>query len=104
MKLYAIKDKESGLYVSRRNPKRLVEFGPDIELYSTRASAMRRVEERLGHDIDTTVLQNELAWDLLEKVYEKDRWHINCSLSELEDALAQFKNLRVASICLDEAD
>lgn len=103
MKLYAIKDAESGLYVSRRTPYRLVDFGSDMALYSSRHQAMAVVEERLGYNIRITHLQNDLAWDLLEKVYGIDRWHIDCSKKELDDALAQFKHLKVVPIWLEEA-
>lgn len=104
MKIYAIKDLESGLYVSRRTPHRLVEFGTDMAMFSKRSQAMRLIEDKLGYDIDTTSLQNDLAWDLLEKVYKTSRWHINCSSQELQDALDQFKNIKVIELCLEKVN
>lgn len=104
MKLYVIKDLESGLYVSRRTPYRLVEFGTDMQMFSTRAQAMRLVEETLGHDIEITHLQNDLAWDLLEKIYETDRWHINCTNQELQDCIDKFKDLKVVELCLEKVN
>lgn len=102
MKIWAIYDSDSELYISRRTPHRLIELGPDIAMYSCQSDAMRAIESKLGHDIDYTSLQIELAWDLLEKVYEKDRWHIDCSYSELQDAISQFKNLKAIPLCLEE--
>lgn len=104
MKIYAIKDLESGLYVSRRTPHRLVEFGTDMAMFSKRSQAMRLIEDKLGHDIDTTSLQNDLAWDLLEKVYKTDRWNIACTNQELQDALDQFKNIKVIELCLEKVN
>lgn len=104
MKIYAIKDLESGLYISRRTPHRLVEFGTDMAMFSKRSQAMRLVEDKLGHDIDTTSLQNDLAWDLLEKVYGVYRWCIACSKQELQDALDQFKNIKVIELCLEKVN
>lgn len=104
MKIYAIKDLDSGLYVSRRTPHRLVKFGTDMAMFSKRSQAMRLIEDKLGHDIDVTSLQNDLAWDLLEKVYKTDRWHIACYNQELQDALDQFKNIKVIELCLEEVN
>jgi hypothetical protein len=101
-RVYVIKDLESGLYVSKRNPRRLVEFGTDMAMFSQMSQAMRLIEVKLGHNIDTTSLQNDLAWDLLEKVYGVDRWHIDCSSQELHDALDQFKNLKAIPVWLEE--
>ena len=105
MDLYAIKDLESDLYVTGKTPYRLVEFGPSIKLYKSQAEAMRVIEEPLifeFKDKNITRLQNDLAWDLLEKLNKTDRWHINCSKEEYQDAVNQFRKLKVVKLCLDE--
>lgn len=96
-KLYAIIDKESGLFVTRQN--RLEEFSPNTKLFKTRTLAMRYIEQPVNKDLGKgTILVNELAWDLLEKLYGMDRWHIDCTLDELKDAMAQFRHLSVVRI------
>lgn len=104
MTLYAIKDLESGLYVSHRTPRRLVELGPEAKFFSSRSDAMRLIENRIHPLIPTTDLQNDLAWDLLEKLYATDRWHINCDKDEYHDAVNQFKNLKVVVFQVIELD
>lgn len=37
------------------------------------------------------ILDEDLAWRLLEKVYEKERWEIDCSKDEFRDAVNAFK-------------
>lgn len=97
MILYAIVDKESGLLVTRQN--RLDELGAETKLFKNRTDAMRYIENPINKDLGPiTILQNDLAWDLLEKLHNKDRWHIDCSMAEYKDAISQFKNLKVVRL------
>ena len=100
MILYAIVDPESGLFVTRQN--RLKEFGTDTKLFKTRTEAMRFIEAPIDKEFKSTwtLLQNDLAWDLLEKLYNKDRWHIDCSFQEVKDARNQFLKLKPMRIDL----
>lgn len=99
-KLYAIKDEESDLYVTRFN--RLDTFGTETKFFKSRTEAMRYIETRYFKEYrkSPTSLQYDLAWDLLEKMYGVDRWHIDCSLQELKDAVNQFKHLKVKRVNL----
>lgn len=106
MKLYVIKDIESGLYVTRGNVPRLDSLGVNTRLFSSQSEAMKTIESKINPELgeDVTWLQNDLAWDLLEKVYEIDRWHINCGIEELKDAIEKFKNLKAVPLWLEEVN
>ena len=101
MKLYAIYDPDSDLYLTRGLQPKLEELGITTKFFKTRSEAMRHIESR-RHNLDTTVLQNELAFWLLEQIHKTDRWHINVSLAEFMDACSQFRRLEVKAICLKE--
>lgn len=98
--LYVIKDEDSDLYVTRFN--RLDKLSVDTHFFKSRTDAVRYIETRYLPEFKKgfTVLQNDLAWDLLEKMYGKDRWHIDVSLNEFKDAINQFKHLKVKRIDL----
>lgn len=98
--LYAIVDEQSGWFVTRQD--RLAELGADTLFFTRRSEAMRKIEQPVHPNIQdivkTTRLQNELAWDLLEKVHEKPRWFIDVEKPEYDDAVSQFKKLKVRRI------
>lgn len=100
--VYVIQDSESGLFVTRGNiQRRLDELGPSTQLFENKSDAMRVIEEKPRYDCDDetpTILQNELAWDLLEKVYNKPRWYIDILNDEYQDAINQFKNLKAVKL------
>lgn len=100
MKLYAIYDPESDLYVTRGIQPKLAELGVDTLFFKKQSEAMRRIEMR-RFGLEHTCLQTDLAWWLLEKAKGTDRWHVNVGLDEYYDAADQFKNLRVEEICLE---
>ena len=43
------------------------------------------------------ILDEDLAWRLLEKVHEKERWELDCSKDEFNDAVKAF-NLTVIPV------
>lgn len=101
--VYVIQDPESGLFVTRANiQRRLDELGPSTQLFKNKSDAIRVIEERYGsnclRDDTPTILQNELAWDLLEKVYNQPRWYIAVLNDEYQDAINQFKNLKAVKL------
>lgn len=101
--VYAIIDKESGLYVTRGLFPNLEILGENTRLFRSKVDAMQYVEARHPHD-KITILQNNLAWRLLEGIHGVDRWHINCTLDEYMDAARQFKNLKVLPVNLECRD
>ena len=101
--VYAIYDKESGLYVTRGLTPKLDELGICTRFFNTKSDAMRFIEAPMAIEISNnqpTQLQNNLAWWLLEKMYEKERWFIDCDLRQYKDALTHFNNLKVVSITI----
>lgn len=100
--VYAILDEDSGLFLAghRLYTSFLKELSAETRFFNTRAEAMKFVEDRFRDD-SNTLLQNQLAWWLLEKIYGKDKWHIECSLKEYQDALDNFKHLKVVPVNLE---
>lgn len=101
MILYAIYDPSSDLYLTRGFQPKLEEIGINTRFFETQSEAMRHIENR-RYESDTTNLQNDLAFWLLENIHGTDRWHIDVSFDEFMDACSQFKKLRVRGICLKE--
>ena len=48
------------------------------------------------------ILDEDLAWRLLEKVHEKERWELDCSKDEFRDAVKAF-NLTAVPVEVVEA-
>ncbi len=88
--MYAIKDKDTELYVTR-SPYRLATIEQAF-IFSTKESA----ELVIGN------LVNSLAWSYLEHRFNKDRWHLDVTFKELADALKMFKNLTIVEVNVDE--
>lgn len=103
--VYAIKDFDSDLFLTgnRLYISCLKELSAETRFFNTRTEAMKFIEDRFRDD-SNTLLQNQLAWWLLEKIHGKDRWHIECSLKEYQDACNQFKNLKAVPINLEYND
>ena len=103
--VYAILDDDSGLFVTKHVASRLDELGVDTALFNSKSDAMRAIEAKPYFEFSdvskNTRLQNELAWWLLEKLYKTDRWHIDCSIKEFNDAVDNFKHLKVVPINLE---
>ena len=105
MALYAIYDEDSFLYVTSNilTPE-LDNLGKHTLLFTSPKEAWRRIRSK-ERGLDYTKLQTELAFWLLEKVYNTPRWDLNVSHDEWMDAVSQFQNLTVHKICmLDVAD
>lgn len=103
--VYAILDDDSGLFVTKHVASRLDKLGVDTALFNSKSDAMRAIEAKPYYEFsdvsENTRLQNELAWWLLEKLYKTDRWHIDCNIKEFNDAVDNFKNLKVVPINLE---
>lgn len=102
--LYAIIDLESKWFVTRDMHSKLDELGSNTKFFESKSEAMRFIEKPIEIDLGVnqpTMLQNNLAWWLLEKVYKKDRWFINCSKQELNDALNNVSRLKVVSVKME---
>ncbi len=102
--VYAIYDKDSGLFVTRGLHSGLDRLGGTTLLFDTKHGAYKFKNNPVARefaDRGTTILRNNLAWWLLEKLYKIDRWHINCSKDEYTDAYRQFCHLKVVPINLE---
>jgi len=81
LKAYVIKDLNSGLYYDG-DTKFVEPMSISTTLFRTKNDAVLFVCMQ--------VLDEDLAWRLLEKVYEKERWEIDCSKDEFRDATNAF--------------
>lgn len=102
--VYAILDKDSGLFVTRGIHSGLDKLGSATLLFDTEHGAYKFKNRPVAKGftvIETTILRNNLTWWLLEKLYKMDRWHINCGLNEYTDAYRQFCHLRVVPVNLE---
>lgn len=102
--VYAIIDLESKWFVTKDTLPKLDELGINTRLFNSKSDAMRFIEQPINFDLgihQPTMLQNNLAWWLLEKIYNKDRWFINCSNKEFNDALNNVSRLKVVNITME---
>ena len=102
--VYAIVDLESGWFVTRGINSGLEELGVNTLFFKSKHDAYKFKKQKIHSEYGInkpTVLENNLAWWLLEKVYKTDRWHINCDLQEYNDALANVSRLKVVPINLE---
>lgn len=82
MKAYVIKDLNSGLYYDKKT-----KF---VEPMSINTKLFKGKNEAILFAC-LQILDEDLAWRLLEKVYEKERWEIDCSKDEFRDAVRAFR-------------
>ncbi len=87
---FAIKDINTNTYVAS-GPFRLSHI-EDAKLFDT-------IEEAR---LIKAFIANSLAWSHLEKVHNRDRWHIDIGFSDLNEALKKFSNLTIVGMTKDE--
>lgn len=100
MIVYAIKEYNTGLYISLTG--RLEPLGDRSRLFKTRYDAMRAIEYNMD-EFKMTPIVDELVWQELELEFGKDRWHINISSDMLDEYRKKFK-IGVCKIELQEID
>ena len=88
MKAYVIKDLNSGLYYDKKT-KFVEPMSINTQLFASKNEAVLFA--------CLQILDEDLAWRLLEKVHEKERWELDCSKDEFRDAVKAF-NLTVIPI------
>ena len=93
MKAYVIKDLNSGLYYDKKT-KFVEPMSVNTQLFASKNEAVLFA--------CLQILDEDLAWRLLEKVHEKERWELDCSKDEFRDAVKAF-NLTVIPVEVVEA-
>ena len=88
MKAYVIKDLNSGLYYDKKT-KFVEPMSINTQLFASKNEAVLFA--------CLQILDEDLAWRLLEKVHEKERWELDCSKDEFRDAVKAF-NLTVIPV------
>lgn len=90
MKLYAIKDIKSDLFVNKNN--NLEELGANTRLFPTKTAAMRAIEYT---NTDLNLVQHPISdnivWGILEAKYKKERWFLNISYDEFRKTELEIK-------------
>lgn len=81
MKAYVIKDLNSGLYYDKKT-KFVEPMSINTQLFASKNEAVLFA--------CLQILDEDLAWRLLEKVHEKKRWELDCSKDEFNDAVRAF--------------
>ena len=82
MKAYVIKDLNSGLYYDKKT-KFVEPMSINTQLFASKNEAVLFA--------CLQILDEDLAWRLLEKVHEKERWELDCSKDEFRDAVKAFR-------------
>lgn len=82
MKAYVIKDLNSGLYYDKKT-KFVEPMSINTQLFASKNEAVLFA--------CLQILDEDLAWRLLEKFYEKERWELDCSKDEFSDAVKAFR-------------
>lgn len=100
MRIYAIKDLNTDLFVTDRNL--LAPLGALTRFFESRHNAERAMSDSYDIGFDTNPILDDLAWNLLENKYQMDRWHINVSHREYREAMESF-DLRIVRINLSES-
>ena len=94
MKAYVIKDLNSGLYYDKKT-KFVEPMSINTQLFESKNEAVLFA--------CLQILDEDLAWRLLEKVHEKERWELDCTKDEFNDAVKAFNltviPVEVAEVC-----
>ncbi len=103
MYLYAIKELNTDLFVSYSGINySLKPLGIFTNFYKTREAAARAITM----DIDGIIhnpIASDLAWEILENKYKKDRWFIPLSKEEFNEIKDRF-DLKVIKLYIGELD
>lgn len=109
MKLYAIYNTDYDEYYDR-NSKCLDLLSGSTLFFDNKEEALRAIacsnESKTGKyaPMGWSKIHHNLAWDSIEKKYQKDRWFIDISWDELRSELESFKNLEIRELELHEKE
>ena len=101
MKLYAIKESNTELYVTRNEG--LQELGINTRLFKTKADAMRAIEYYDSDGFRWAPITDNIVWSMLESKYGIDRWHLDVSMKEFKVARRDVK-LKAVKVELNELE
>lgn len=103
MYLYAIKELNTGLFVSNKSLSYRIEpLGDSTTFFKSRSDAEKCMVEKCM-DISFNPITKELAWDEIESLYRVDRWNINMSKEEFEGWESRY-DLKVVKLYLGEIE
>lgn len=89
MKLYAIKECNTELYITRNES--LQELGINTRLFKTKADAMRAIEYYDSDGFRWAPITDNIVWSMLENKYSIDRRHLDISMKEFKEAQRDVK-------------
>lgn len=91
VKCYIIKNIKSGYFYT--NQGHFEELGSNTKLYKSYRDAYKQLEGA----------KNNQAWDVLESVYDTDRWHIDIGMDEYGNVL-EYIELCIRGLYMAEGD
>lgn len=100
MRVYAIKELNTGLFVTRRN--KLAPLGAVSRLFESQSAAMRAIEYQDDYGFFRSDIRDDIAWSQIEDVYKMDRWHLELSWKEFKEYLDEI-DLKVVKVNLSES-
>lgn len=101
MYLYAIKELNNDLYINKHY--NIEPLGDSTLLFSNAEQPSRMIKYEDPEGFIREPLVDSLVWNLLEKKYHKDRWHINPTRQEILEIKDNI-NLKVVKVCLIDLD
>lgn len=90
-KSYIIKNIKSGYFFTRTH--HFEKLGYNTKLYKSYRDAYKELE----------MAKSNQVWDLLEQIYNTDRFHIDCDMSTHDD-VAEHVELRIRGLYMGEGN
>jgi len=90
-KAYIIKNIKSGLFFTRSH--HFEKLGYNTKMYESYRDAYKELE----------MAKSNQVWDLLEQVYNTDRFHIDCDMGVV-DNVAEHVELRIRGLYMGEGN
>lgn len=100
MRIYAIKELNTDLFVTRQND--LAPLGAVSRFFETQTAAMRALEYQDDYGFFRSDIKDDIAWHQIEKERRLDRWHIDMSWKEFRSYLDDI-DLKVVAINISES-
>lgn len=101
MILYAIKEVNSGLFITRHYT--LNELGISTEIFKDEERAERAISTSDEFGMESHPIRNNLAWVYLENKYQKNRMDIDISYREFNEIKHRF-DLTVVPVMIKELE
>lgn len=103
MYLYAIKELNTGLFVTHKSLNYDIEPLCDFTLFFNSEQAAKRAMVEKHMDVEFNPITKVLAWNEIENLYKVDRWNISMSKEEFEGWESRY-DLKVVKLYIGEIE